>query len=67
MSRCLRCHRFNGFNPEIHGFFCCIKCQIEFSEEGSIKITQKESDKIYQESKNESLKEYWNKRYGKKE
>lgn len=52
---CLRCYKFNGYNPIETGFFCSVGCKILYSEVGPLDITEEEKNKIYEESYNKTM------------
>ena len=59
---CSRCFRFNGYNPDLHGSFCSVGCQIEYSEKGSLiregALTEDEAWEIYKKSQDEVMERY---------
>lgn len=58
---CLRCHKFNSYNSIETGYFCSVKCQIEYADLGPILISEEEKDIIYKESQEEMFKKFRNK------
>jgi len=58
-AACLRCFKFNGYNPEVHGSFCNVGCQIEYRDNGSLVqegvITEDEAWEIFKKSEKEDM------------